>query len=253
MSIAVVTTFSEAGYRSYGRRFLDSLLKHSDVEIAAYHEQEPWSGSEDAVKWWALSDDEEWKTFVDTNSKDPEKVGTPADFNGQSIKFCHKVFAVTREAFRSKAEWLVWMDADVMVHASPNWEAALPHDKSLVYLGREAVSKEGWTVNKVWRPICTETGFVAYRLTDGRVLDMLNDMRRVYTSGELYTWPKTDWHDAKVFDVCRERSRVPPDRWHNLSANVKGTDVWPHTVLAKWSTHQKGPARKLKAYGGIVS
>lgn len=251
MSVSVVTTFSESGYRCYGKRFLYSLLKHSDVAITAYHEQET-EHTDDAVEWRALAADLDWARFVGTHGKDPDKVGSPRDFNSQSIKFCHKVFAVTDAAFRAKTEWLVWIDADVLVHAKPDWAAALPYDKSLAYLGRELIRKEDWVINKVWRPICTETGFVGYRLTDGRVLDLLADMRKVYTSGELYTWPKTDWHDAKVFDVCRERSRVPQDRWHSLSAGVKWTDVWQHTVLGRWSSHQKGPRRKAQVYGGVV-
>jgi hypothetical protein len=250
--IQVVTTFSPAGYTCYGRRFLDTLLPFTDIDVAVYHESMQSEVKPNIrISWRNLDDDEDRQRFLSAHGSDPEKVGSNADFNSQSIRFCHKVFALTDAARKTDADWLVWMDADVVVHASPNWAECLPDSASLVYLGREAVSEQGWTVNKVWRPICTETGFVGYRLTDS-VTALLKDMRKVYTSGELYTWPKTDWHDAKVFDVCRERSAVPRDLWHSLSAGVKGTDVWAHTALGKWSLHHKVPRRKVKVYGGVV-
>lgn len=239
MNVQAVTTFSPEGYRLYGARFITSFLKHCpSVPLVAYHESMDVDQIAPTLDWRNLDMDQDRKEFILANQDNPERVSDARFPNHQSIRFCHKVFALTDAAFKQKADWLVWIDADVYFHHPPVWEEALPAGSSLSFLGRLRMY--------------TECGFVGYRISDGRVLRMLEDMRRYYTTGEIFTRPKADWHDSRCFDICRHRSTVPPERWHNLSAHAEGTHVWPQTVLAKWSQHQKGPARKLKTYGGVV-
>jgi len=237
-----VTTFSPAGYQLYGRRMLESFLSHSALPIMAYHESQPdvMLGPE----WRNLDHDPDRARFIQDHGADRDKVGSPRDPNSQSIRFCHKIFAVTAAAQRADAEWLVWIDADTLITNDITTQDMLqccPVGSDLAFLGRRDMPY-------------TECGFVAYRLGNQRVRAMLDDMRRYYTTGEIFTRPRSDWHDSRCFDICRDpaRAHIPLERQRNLSANIPGAHVWPHTCLARWSIHQKGPGRKAKSYGGIV-
>ena len=255
MKVQVVTTFSPEGYRVYGKRCIESFLAYDkDSEMVAYYEGQKPDLIHPRAIFRSLDEDQDRSQFIALHGNDPKKVGTPADFNGQSIKFCHKVFAIshaicTAAVSAHQPDWVVWLDADVVTHARPNWSEILPPSADLVYLGRDPEKHPHWKMLGRYRPICSETGFVGYRITP-QVVAMADAMRMFYMTGELYTRPSTDWHDAKVFDLCRERSAVPKDRWLNLSHEVPQTDVWPLVpVLARWSSHHKGPRRKVAAYG----
>jgi hypothetical protein len=249
-----VTTFSQKGYDIYGKTFLDSWVKHVGplgADLLVYHESQDEQPGGSQVRWINLDDDEDRTRFIEDHGSDPKKVGDRSNFNAQSIRFCHKVFAVTDAAKRCKTEWLVWVDSDAVWTDTPPMDRVLPIMSDLTYLGRDPKLNPQWKFGKTWRPICTETGFVGYRVHSNPVQAMLSDMRSYYTTGEIFTRPNTDWHDAKAFDLCRERSSVPPSRWHSYSKDLPGTDVWPRTILAGFSHHNKGDKRKAVAYGSI--
>lgn len=241
MKVDVVTTFSQKCYRHFGRRFVDSFLLHApDTRLVCYHESMP-SVSEfaDLLEWRNLDHDRHRADFLRSHGANATAIGSPRDPNSQAIRFCHKVFAVADAAERSTAEWLVWMDADVEMTATPDWSTVLPDDASLSFLGRE--------------PIYSECGFVGYRLQSLGVRQMIADMRAYYESEEIFLRPRSDWHDSRCFDICRKRSAIPPERQHSLftykSRSAYYLHVWPHTPLAKFSVHNKGPERKIEAYG----
>ncbi len=241
MRIEVVTTFSNEGYECYGRRFVESFLAHEPWHnLVCYHESLPSVDQiHDRLEWRNLDHDMDRQTFIARANMVPDRLGNDRHPNWQSVRFCHKVFALTNAAIRSKADWMVWLDADVVIHKAPNWMDCLPESADLTFLGRPQYAY-------------TECGFVGYRLTSPAVRAMLDDMRRYYTTGEIWNRPKDDWHDSKCFDICRKRSEVPAERQVSLSRQMPTTHVWPHTVLGAWCEHHKGPARKQRAYGGIV-
>lgn len=242
MKIDVVTTFSSEGYQCYGRHFIESFLEHEkEQQLFCYHESLPSVGEiAPNLTWRNLDNDIDRREFIAQAQLAPERLGDANHPNWQSVRFCHKVFALTDAALHSTADWLVWMDADIVVTAQPDWAATLRTDADLVFLGRPQYAY-------------TECGFVGYRLTTHAVREILADMRRYYTTGEIWKRPRNDWHDSRCFDICRERSGVPRDRQVSLSKPLPTTHVWPHTVLGRWCEHHKGPARKQRAYGGVVS
>jgi hypothetical protein len=244
MAIRVVTTFSNSGYKCYGKAFIASFLKHCpDTELVVYHESlESLDFLSPKLEWRNLDYDTDRHRFIVEHGSDPEKVNDARHPNRQSIRFCHKVFALTNEAVMCRdgfIDWLVWIDSDVLFHASPDWPSVLPDHAWLSFLGRKGVY--------------TECGFVGYRVSQPKVQALLEDMRKYYTSGEIFRRALDDRHDSRCFDICRERSEVPAERQHNLSKGIIGTHVWPMTMLANFCTHQKGPSRKMQRYGGVVS
>lgn len=240
-NVTFVSTFSQDGFDCYGQQFVDSFMDYGKpLPIILYHESMqdvPWHSR---LTWINLDTDTDRQQFIQDHGNDPEKVADERFPNQQSIRFCHKVFALTDAAKRCETEWLIWCDADVLFH--DDIVKHLPKildGYDLAYLGRTDMPY-------------TECGFVAYRVHANPVLSLLDDMRHYYTSGEIFSRPKTDWHDSKCFDIARERSNVPPHRWNNLSAGLPGAHVWPKTALAKFSSHQKGPRRKTQSYGHTV-
>jgi len=247
-----VTTFSPEGYHCYGQRFIDSFIEHVPAPLTIYHESQGNRDEHEKLAWRNLDDLKDRQQFLDAHSDDPTKVGTYNDFNGQAIRFCHKVFALHDAYQKSDADVLVWVDADVVWHASPYMESVLPEGQLVTYLGRNPNMNPRWIINGVKRQICSETGFVAYRISDTLVGEMIEDMVAYYTTGEIFTRPQTDWHDAKAFDLCRERSGIAKELQNSLSSHLGWPpDVWPRTILADFATHNKGPARKQKIYGKV--
>lgn len=237
-----VTTFSVDGYHCYGQRFVDSFVEMSrDIPLTIYHESQPNVDFHQLLTWRNLDHDDDRRRFLEQHGSDPEKVADARFPNSQAIRFCHKVFALTHAVSVSHADYVIWCDADVVFH-KPITEDLLEsvvQDSDVAFLGR------------VDMPY-TECGFVAYNRARQRVQSMVDDMRHYYTSGEIFSKPKHWWHDSKCFDFCLSRSSIPDHKRLNLSDGVRGQHVWPNTILAQFSKHQKGPARKHKTYGGIV-
>lgn len=238
-----VTSCSQAGYACYGKHFFDSFTARSQGHrLTIYHESQPFIDFNHLVTWRNLDNDEDRTRFIEDNGNDREKVGTPADPNSQGIRFAHKVFAITDAIRQHTADWVIWVDADVewVGDITQNrLEQLCPLDADLAFLGR------------IDAPY-TECGFVAYRAAANPVQRLAEDMRRYYTTGEIWTRPKSDWHDSRCFDICRQRSDIAPHRQHNISQGIRGWHPWPSTLLNTIAVHHKGPARKHRAYGKIV-
>lgn len=238
MNTIAVTTFSPRGYQLYGKRFVESFLKHWDIPLKVWVE-EAIGRKHPRLEQRMLWCDPAYKRFLHEYDQDAFR-GHDGFPNGQLIRFCHKVFAMTGD---QGEEWdrLIWLDADVETIAPVNQDAIeelCPSDVDVCYLGRSHL-KVGWP----------ETGFLCFQGELGKHL--LWNMRELYVSGQVVELPRNYWHDAAAFEVFRKKLKGRLKEF-NLSATVRpedGLHVWPHTLLARFMTHQKGPARKLASYG----
>jgi len=238
-----VTTFSREGYLAYGKQFVDQWVDRWPIPLVVYHESQPEVTLHPNLEWRNLDYDSDRALFIAQHKDSPERVGTWKDPNSQSIRFCHKIFAITNAAKSCLKDWLIWIDADVTTNRpvyQSDLEKCLPADASLSFLGR-------------LRYKYTECGFIGYRVADPRVRAMLDDMRSYYSSGEIFTRPKSDWHDSRCFDICRSRSSIPKEQQHSMTpAALPTTHVWQHSPLGAFSEHHKGPGRKQRTYGQVV-
>lgn len=169
-----------------------------------------------------------------------------------ALKWSWKVFAMASPPL-ARSGWMVWIDGDVEFTAPPTeefFDTVCPAGADVSFLGRP------WAYS-------SETGFVAFNMRSGRVHTLLERMRYTYISGQFRVNtrmvdrpgkpPKSvgNWGDAAVFDHCRadidlvENDLAKDCRPGNLH-------VWPQTVLGSCMSHQKGPTRKRRAYGGAV-
>lgn len=225
MKIECVTTFSQKGYKKYGKRFLDTYRKHWRVPLNVYYEGDrPYeAGDSEGVTWLPLDGDADRQVFLGKHS---DKRHT--DYRLNAVKFCHKVFALTApELLEKDLDLLVWLDADIETHADvePGFIQDLaPHGFRGSYLGR-----------KDWHH--SECGFMAFSKPMGGY-ELLNELRAAYTTGELFHY--AEWHDSFIFDALRKRGGW----WYNLSAGLPGVHVFDDSILGQKMRHLKGEQRK---------
>jgi len=245
-STVVVTSWSPEGYRTYGKRFIETFLRcwPESIPLHVWHEAEPPEESDARLHAFDLSLDEDLQVFVREHSS-PKTLSKDPLWG--AIKWCKKVFAISQPRYASaeaaaSATWMIWIDGDVE-HTGPVTteflHAVCADDADLAFLGRP------------WYRY-SECGFVAYRIEALRVRELLIHMRKTYASGDVFQLP--EWGDSFVFDRCRKalgglrendlaRHLCPPDR---------AIHIWPATILGTVMRHNKGPGRKTQAYGATT-
>lgn len=230
--LTVCTGWSPSGWRDYAEAFAVTFARHwaADAELVAYVE-EPVALPRGECR--AVLDIPGCGEFIEkyrgdtrANGRDVQPTWKPAakargyHFRWDAWKFCRQGFIPLDAAKRCKTEYLAWFDADVVTTADVCGEQIvklLPEGYAVAYLGRSK-----WS----------EIGFQLYRLPDA--LPMLEQFAAYYRDETVFDLH--EWHSAFVFDRARESSGV---KAYNLSAGYEG-DVWPHTPLARFSTHLKG-------------
>jgi hypothetical protein len=164
-----ITTFSPRGYELYGHRFVETFLRHWSIPLVAFYEHERPEIRHPRLILRDLDLDADRRSSLERYGV-PAFRGTSDDFATQAIRFCHKVFAFTSPAATSR--WRLWLDADVETHA--------PVTPDLV----RSFCPEGYTLSYLGRTdMASETGFIACCVVDARVVAMLAELRRLYTSG----------------------------------------------------------------------
>lgn len=157
--------------------------------------------------------------FLQTHDEDSPNV--PYRFH--VCRFSHKVFAlygVLPEMDRF--DFLIWLDADVITHATPDFEEILPKDEEDVsYLGRSDAPH-------------SECSFVAYNLGFGGE-NIIKEMYEYYVTDKVLTLP--GWTDCDVFDAVLSEGCF---KGNNLSEGIKGWHVFPESPLGKYMNHLKG-------------
>ena len=243
--VAVCTTFNQAGYYLYGRRFLESFLRHWTPLVTLYVFWEDGQPPERGPIYIPLAEDPDLRAFKARHSGKPRAHGIVStsrghviDYRWQVIKFCHKVFAATWPDRPAHIRRWIWLDADVLTKRAvfrPDIDRIVPLTAAVgAYLGR-----------KDWHH--SETGYLSWN-TEREGGNFLAEYRRWYTEDRVFELP--EWHDCIVYDMLRSQwEKAGRGAFVNLSEGVPGMDVWPSTVLGEFMDHHKGPVAKGKVYG----
>ena len=157
-----------------------------------------------------------------------EEAKDPTNYRWQARRFCHKVFSVEQAFYTFTDDEIYWFDADVEFTGKIDFDALKPYESGVTYLGRSA-----------WAH--TEGGFIGFGSEAHDIIDMWLDF---YLTGSLFMLQ--EWHDMYAFDMALALTKCPKK---NLAENIALKHVWPHTVLANFSAHHKGPGRKQEAFG----
>ena len=106
MKVMICSSWSEAGFELYGRRWLETAGEHWDGEIDI-----------NVVNDSRLKMDNQFVAFMLRHAAqklDPKQPGY--DYRHDLLRFAHKVFALKvalEDAVADGHYWLVWLDGDV--------------------------------------------------------------------------------------------------------------------------------------------
>lgn len=256
----VVTSFSESGYKNYGRRMIDSFIKFwpKSVELVCYHHSDypitkRWEPKDFPkarnITYFNLDTIKEVELFKD-NAVNILKSKIPADIlaNGtpwqlDAVKFTNKVFGIQNAnvCVGNEFEWLIWLDADTVTTVPvknkdiERWLSFKDNtDKpQIVHLGRSAT-------------YYSETSFMGFRISDPVVRVFLDNLMSTFLSGEFQFY--TEWHDGFIFERL-----LNIHKWHGLVAknlndpDCKTLEAFKNSDLGKFMAHFKGNLKNQPA------
>ena len=235
--IRIVTGFSPAGYKQYGKAAMETFDKYWEegIELQAYCE-EPTDIPRNGYR--NLSECVGCIEFINRHKVYPQRCGTehtprwePKHFRAgycfrtDVVKFCRQAYIPYR-GMRGldTGDYLIWIDGDVITHdhVTKEFLVGLFDDNDIIYLGREGYH--------------TELGFWGVKI--GPITKhMLWTFRDIYETDAVLTLP--EWHSAFVWDYCRTRVKATEWKQGNLTPGGRG-HVWDISPLADVTEHLKG-------------
>lgn len=242
--IAVVTTFSKAGYEQYADRMLQSWanLWPSNVDLFVYPDEPVAVPKRHNIRVLPgpIRAKELFIKRYQSRSKFRGVTAAGYNYRFDVVKFCHKPFAIWDCMHRHllpgdhSYSGLIWLDADTLTH-TPVPRSAIekiaPHNYDVQFLGR-----------------CykyTECGYLYFNLETAQGRELVDNWVRLYTSRDFAQ--EREWHDSFLFDVARLR----------MGSRLTGKDLTGHiprrqgaghplinSFLGQWLDHLKGDTRK---------
>jgi hypothetical protein len=256
--IAVVTTFHEAGLKSYAQRMINTFCKNWPHEVKLYlypercnpqvpdHSRIVLTSLDDVAELTAFK--KQWYNVPKANgdvSTDPirsKRKDAGKGFKWNAIRFAHKTYAIFDCAKKTDADVLIWMDADTVCHNKidiQTIERLIPSNTDLCYLGRHGKF--------------SECGLYSMNLRTESTRNFLRKFQEAYDHAENGIFQMAEWHDSFVFDEIRKT--IPNLMQHNWSIDLKDIRPRPgntageghpliNTEWGKYLDHLKGDARK---------
>lgn len=195
----VVTSLNKSYLNDTAKINLESWVQNlpGDVDIICYSEEDLRYKNGDLIFRDLYKEAPELVEFKNKYQNNPHyngKLGTklegsPKAFKWKGIKFAHKTYAVFSESKKIDSGWLIWLDADVLMHEPVTYDflsAKFPADKSIVYLGRPETYDE--------------CGLVGYNLNKSFAKEFVQKFENAYNNG-LDDYRET--HDSWIFYQLR--------------------------------------------------
>ena len=248
--IEALTTFHKDGWEQYGKRMVDTFLEHwpAEVRIHLYCENvQPNVKQPRVVEHDIFEVCPQIRDYLDKHDN-PHNNGYRSgvrDFKFDAIKFCYKVFAQCHRIKNSKAETLLFIDADTVTFDTPpltELVKLLPQDHFTSYIGRPNNNKLPFA----------ETGFIMYNLKHPNVREFADVFEDLYTSGKIFDLRYQV--DCFTYDTARKAI----EQKHNAKSNdITGPDglgkrhPFVNTILGTFMDHLKGDRRKAEGKSNI--
>jgi hypothetical protein len=245
MKYAVVTTFNQQGYELYAQRMIQTFLENWPVEVellvfsenCQVHELAPNLRVFDleAASPELVGFKNRWRNVPKANgdiSQDPvrgQRKDSAKGFKWDAVRFSHKVYAVFAAAKQTNADFLIWMDADMVCHSKMSLDFL--HEKfagDLCFLGRQGKY--------------TECGLYGINLKSTLGQQFLNRFQEVYDQDLIFNF--SEWHDSFVFDEVRRGVQCVENDW---SSNIISGEGHPliNTDWGAYLDHLKGNRKQL--------
>jgi len=237
--IAVVTTFSEAGWGQYAERMILSWLEYwpSDVDLIVYpDERVGLPRPRNLIPMYEPIPERD--RFIRKVGGDPQYRGDRAgvyNYRFDAVKFCHKPFVLchTARTLGDRYAGMVWLDADTITHTKvthSTLKMIAPKGVDVQFLGR-----------------CykyTECGYIYFDLKSPRARALLDKWVSYYTTRTFRH--EKEWHDSWLFDCAR--AKVEGLKGNDLTGHLprrKGAGhPFVNSFLGLYMDHFKGNARK---------
>jgi len=248
--IEVLTTFNKAGWEQYGKRMVQTFIKHwpEEIKIHLYCEnvstglQNPRVVEHDIFQVCP-----QVEAFVSQNNTDYNNGirDGKRDFKFDAIKFCYKVFAQCHRIQNSSADTLIFIDADTLTFADPPMQQLkelLPDDHFTAYIGRPNNNKLPFA----------ETGYIMYNLKHPNIVNFAEVFEDLYTTGKVFDLEYQV--DCYTYDTAR---RITEQTHGAKSNDITGPEglgkrhPFVNTILGTFMDHLKGDARKAKGKSNI--
>ena len=201
-NINFVTSFNEDIYTVIGHHLINSIKNNWEPSIKItgyYHDFDPKNYSIKDINLKSLKDIKEYNNYLEVNKKHNGTEDNTIAYNWHldSLKWSHKVFALTEKAFEladesKDAGWLIWIDADSLAKkrlVPDDILAMLPKECDVAYKGVRTYPDGTYYL---------DTSFIAFNLNKKPALDLLGDLRGAYNSGEFLQY--REWHDSFIIE-----------------------------------------------------
>lgn len=177
LTFDAVTTYAARHWESHARRCVETFSEHwRGIVLHTYMDEE----LEDTSSW--LSD-----------FKQRHKGKATDNYRMDAVRFAHKVAAIELAYVASKADVLVWVDADCVTHSEvdPAWLSGLLGEADFGYLRRERKYPE--------------CGFMMMRRCL-EVSEWLVALIQLYRTDDLLKLQ--EWHDSWAIEHVRSLSQM---------------------------------------------
>tara|TARA_R110002167_G_scaffold35540_2_gene113447 strand:- start:823 stop:3126 length:2304 start_codon:yes stop_codon:yes gene_type:complete len=256
-NVQFVTSMNESGFNRYGKNMMDSAIKYWQPSILLtifYHDFDlpaAFGDVPDNIILRDLNECGDMLAYRERQAKFDGTMGGQTDYNWRmdSIKWCHKVYAMTDLAFELAdqsidAGWLCWLDADTITNrrfTMKDIKKIINKNAEFVHLGRTDVDY-------------SETSYMAFNLSTTPPLEMLGDLRGCYDIGEVLAY--REWHDGFIIERLLNIYTAHGMRVQNLTPKCKGLTAFQQSPLSQYMTHFKGALKdkpKPKLYDDKTS
>jgi len=237
----LITSFSQKGYHDYGKRFIETTLKHwPDEKIRVYYEHgipssAPAHHRVEYVDLYTLPGFEAFEEAL--RGSDPLFAGimlTPDgkqayNFRYDAMRFYRKAFALHHATTAGGVDDRVaWLDADSYAFADvpQNFlKVVLPENTYIAHLQRE------------W--LYTESGFVVINPHHEEHEQFIKLYLDTYLNGAFKLLG--EFHDCYVLDFIIKLLNVTRV---NLTVDEKSNHPFNESLIGRYYDHMKGPERK---------
>lgn len=226
-----VTTFNVEQYGAYGSRMLSTFRRHwRGIPLVVYAEGfDPLPEDESSIRYLDLNESSDWLAkFKQDATLHPAPKGAK-DYKFAAARFSHKIAALTAADRCTSADYLIWLDGDIVAHAPfglTELEPFLPAVEWVSWLDRQSTH--------------VECGFYIINRRHERHAEAMSKLESQYRDQTLYALP--EWHDSYVLQHVVQSNSIPAK---SISGRGRSTHhPLVNGPLGKYLDHLKGDRKK---------
>ena len=231
MKIQVVSTCHREGWEKYGKRMVESFLVRWPDDISMVFFPEGFDPDIDDPRF-SVAQFPDWLWFFRNRNKSAPtangKFSRGYDYKFDAIRFAFKTAAVIESFYRCRADWLVWVDADIFFHS----------DVSHAFLESlfDPNADIAWLYRSTMYPEC---GFYFINVASAKSRQIIDRWRYLLESDEIFLLK--EWHDSFVLEHVVHELRGKTESLSGKFAHHSHPAI--NGPLGAVLDHMKGPRK----------